>query len=81
MSTVHVRFFAGAAAAAGTQSEQLTASTAGELRAAIVAAHGAELERVLERCTLLADGVRLDSPSAPIEAGATVDVLPPFAGG
>lgn len=81
MSTVHVRFFAGAAEAAGTESEQLTASTAGELRAAIVAAHGAELERVLERCTLLADGVRLDSPSAPIEAGTTVDVLPPFAGG
>lgn len=78
---VPVRYFAGAAEAAGTATESLVAATAGELRAAMVAAHGEELERVLERCTLLADGVRLDSPSAPIAAGVTVDVLPPFAGG
>lgn len=81
MSTVEVRYFAGAAEAAGTSAERLAASTAGELRAAMVAAHGAELERVLERCTLLADGVRLVDPATPLTPGGTVDVLPPFAGG
>ena len=82
MSThVAVRYFAGAAEAAGTDAESLVATTAGELRAAMVTAHGDELARVLERCTLLADGVRLDSSTSPVPPGATVDVLPPFAGG
>ncbi|NLF05769.1 MAG: MoaD/ThiS family protein [Actinomycetales bacterium] len=76
-----VRYFAGAAEAAGTSAERLGARTAGELRAAMVAAHGAELERVLGRCTLLADGVRLDDAATPLTPGGTVDVLPPFAGG
>lgn len=78
---VTVRYFAGAAEAAGTTSEVLVAATAGELRAAMVDAHGAELASVLERCSLLADGVRLDAPDARVTQGATVDVLPPFAGG
>lgn len=78
---VTVRYFAGAAEAAGTTGETLRAATAGQLRAAMVAQHGAELERVLDRCTLLAGGVRLDSPDDPLAAGVTVDVLPPFAGG
>lgn len=81
MSEVTVRYFAGAAEAAGTDREPLVAGTAGELRAAMVAAHGGELARVLDRCSLLADGVRLDDPRTPLDAGITVDVLPPFAGG
>lgn len=81
MTEVAVRYFAGAAEAAGTDRESLVASTAGELRAAMVAAHGGELARVLDRCSLLADGVRLDDPRTPVPSGATVDVLPPFAGG
>lgn len=80
-ATVPVRYFAGAAEAAGTDQESLHATTAGELRAAMVAAHGTELARVLDRCTLLAAGVRLDTPEAPLTPGVTVDVLPPFAGG
>ncbi|NCT92267.1 MoaD/ThiS family protein [Cellulomonas sp. APG4] len=79
--TVTVRYFAAAAEAAGTDSEQVTATTAGELRAAMTSTHGADLARVLTRCSLLADGVRLDTDDAPVPAGATVDVLPPFAGG
>lgn len=78
--TVTVRYFAAAAEAAGTATETVDATTAGELRAAMVAAHGADLERVLTRCSLLADGVRLSDDAAPL-TGATVDVLPPFAGG
>lgn len=80
-TTVSVRYFAAAAEAAGTTGENLTAATAGELRGAMVAAHGADLERVLARCSLLADGTRLDTDDAPLRPGATVDVLPPFAGG
>ncbi len=81
MTELSVRYFAGAAEAAGTDSERLAAATAGELRAVMVAAHGPELARVLDRCSLLADGVRLDDPATPLSPGATVDVLPPFAGG
>lgn len=79
--TVQVRYFAAAAEAAGTTSETLDAASAGALRAAMVAAHGAALERVLTRCSLLADGVRLASDADEVRPGTTVDVLPPFAGG
>lgn len=78
--TVTVRYFAAAAEAAGTATEQVPAGTADEVRAALVAAHGADLERVLTRCSLLADGVRVTGED-PVPAGATLDVLPPFAGG
>ena len=47
----------------------------------LVEAHGGALERVLGRCSLLAAGRRLDDDAAPVPAGVTVDVLPPFAGG
>lgn len=79
--TVTVRYFAAAAEAAGTSTETLTAGTAGQLRAAMVAAHGDDLARVLTRCSLLSAGKRLDDDATPLTAGATVDVLPPFAGG
>ncbi len=78
---IQVRLFAGAAEAAGAAVTRVQARTAGELRTALVAAHGAALAEVLPRCALLADGVRLDGDAAPLVAGGTVDVLPPFAGG
>lgn len=79
-SSVTVRYFAAAAEAAGVASETLPAGTADGVRAAMVLAHGADLERVLTRCTFLADGRRVDGDDS-VPAGATVDVLPPFAGG
>ena len=80
--SVRVRYFAAAAEAAGRDQEVLDGvATAGALRSAVVAAHGAELERVLRRCSLLAAGVRLADDDAPVPDGVTVDVLPPFAGG
>lgn len=79
--TVKVRYFAAAAEAAGTSTETLSAATAGELRAAMVAAHGDDLARVLTRCSLLADGRRVDDDATVLVPGGTVDVLPPFAGG
>jgi len=76
-----VRYFAAAAEAAGTPSESVAASTVGELRARMVAAHGPELERVLTRCALLVDGLRADDDATALAATDVVDVLPPFAGG
>lgn len=78
---VTVRYFAAAAEAAGTATETLHASTAGALRAAMVAAHGADLERVLTRCAVMTDGLRLDEDDLAVRDGSVVDVLPPFAGG
>lgn len=78
---IAVRYFAAAAEAAGRESEAVAASTLGELRADLVARHGADLERVLRRCSFLVAGVRSDDAAAPLPEGVTVDVLPPFAGG
>ena len=78
---VTVRYFAGAAEAAGCEQEAVEASTLGSLRDAMVTLHGDALARVLGRCSLLIDGQRADAPATPVPAGATVDVLPPFAGG
>lgn len=74
-----VRFFAAAEDAAGVPQEQRSEQTLDALREALVADHPA-LRGVLPRCAVLVDGVRHDS-DAPIAPGATVDVLPPFAGG
>jgi len=78
---VTVRYFAGAAEAAGRDEESVEASDLGALLEAVVARHGEPLARVLGRCSVLVDGSRADAPATPLPAGATVDVLPPFAGG
>lgn len=77
---ITVRYFAAAAEAAGVDIEQLPAGSAAQVRAAMVAAHGTALAKVLGRCALLADGARVEADD-PIPVGATLDVLPPFAGG
>lgn len=76
---ITVRYFAAAAEAAGVDTESLAAGSAAEVRAAMIGTHPA-LAAVLGRCALLADGVRV-SDADQIHAGATLDVLPPFAGG
>jgi sulfur-carrier protein len=81
LTGVTVRYFAAAQEAAGVGSEVVTAPTLGELRALLVQTHGEGLGTVLRRCSLLVDGVRTSEDDAPLTAGATVDVLPPFAGG
>ena len=80
---ITVRYFAAAAEAAGVDTETFDTATitAAGLRRAMVAAHGADLERVLARCSLPAAGRRLPDDDAPVPDGVTVDVLPPFAGG
>lgn len=76
-----VRYFAAAAEASGMQSETVAASTLGELRRALVGAHGVSFAHVLERCSVLVDGTHADAPDAPLADGSLVDILPPFAGG
>ena len=76
-----VRFFAGAAESAGRREQQIDGGmSVTELRDALSRDNGAEFPAVLQRCSLLVDGVRLPDHAA-IPETATVDVLPPFAGG
>jgi len=75
-----VRYFAAAAEAAGREQETLEApATAGELRAMLIDRYGDAMARVFASGSFLVDGVVSRDPSTPI--GASVDVLPPFAGG
>lgn len=78
---IQVRYFAAAAEAAGTDAEHIDAGSIGELLERLRARHGADLDRVLARCSLLVDGTRATDASTRLAGGATVDVLPPFAGG
>lgn len=76
-----IRYFAGAAEAAGMTEETVDA---GPLAVSdLVARLGVErerLSRVLAVSALLVDG-RVAKPGDTVEPGARVDVLPPFAGG
>jgi molybdopterin converting factor small subunit len=47
----------------------------------VAADHGEALARVLAACSLLLDGLAVHERGAELPDGATVDVLPPFAGG
>lgn len=81
---VTVRWFAAAGEAAGRPDELVGldgATTTAELLARAVAAHGPRLGRVLEACSVLVDGQLDEHRSRVLGPGATVDVLPPFAGG
>ncbi|GAY08978.1 molybdenum cofactor biosynthesis protein MoaD [Pseudonocardia sp. N23] len=83
--TTTVHFFAAARAAAGTEATSVAlpeGATVEDLLDALRAAHGPEFARVLQRCSYLLDEVAVrDSAATPVPAGATLDVLPPFAGG
>ncbi|MGH8877213.1 MAG: MoaD/ThiS family protein [Stackebrandtia sp.] len=78
---ITVRFFAGARAAAGAAESRISAETVAELKATLSKRHGAELARILPACGLLVDGVSSHDDLSTVPDGATVDVLPPFAGG
>lgn len=80
---VTVRYFAAACAAAGTDSETLVVpagATVADL-ADDLAARNPRLAAVLPRCSYLRDGIAVRDRAAPLRAGETIDILPPFAGG
>jgi sulfur-carrier protein len=79
---ITVRFFAGAKSAAGMAQQSAPEGLDLErLLKQLTADHGAGLGRVLLSASFLVDGLAWHDHRAPLPAGATVDVLPPFAGG
>jgi len=87
---VLVRYFAAAAASAGTEQEEVAAHAAmtrSELQQVLTTLHPVAppgektLAQVLPQCSWLVNGVRHKDQGAAIVPAATVDVLPPFAGG
>lgn len=80
---ITVRYFAGAAAATGRPEERLPVGpgeTVADVATRLAGSHGDDLARILEVASYLLDEVRAE-PSDPVAPGATLDVLPPFAGG
>ena len=81
---VTVRWYAAAGEAAGRPDEVLEVdgtTTTAALLARAVETHGAQLGRVLAACSVLVDGQLDEQRGRVLAPGATVDVLPPFAGG
>lgn len=80
---VTVRYFAGAAAAAGVQEEKLELADGAtvEQLLAVVARQRPALVPVLAVASVLLDEVAVRDRSAVVADGSCVDVLPPFAGG
>jgi molybdopterin converting factor small subunit len=76
-----VRYFAGARAAAGVPVESVRAATIDDLTRVLTDRHGERLAVVLKAASFLVDGLICHDRQAAVPAGATVDVLPPFAGG
>ncbi|WP_342670883.1 MoaD/ThiS family protein [Pseudonocardia acaciae] len=80
-----VRYFAGArAAAGGVSSEAVTlpeGATVADILSQLEARHGAPLARVLKASSLLLDEVAVRDQTLRPHPNATLDVLPPFAGG
>jgi sulfur-carrier protein len=86
MSKVTIRYWAAAKEAAGVPEESLDAVTLREALDAAVARRSPDtrLETVMKRSSFLvnADPVgRADPESIVLDAGAVIEVLPPFAGG
>lgn len=84
MTEVHIRYYASARAAAGTESEALTVddnATVATVLKALRDRHGSGLSRILDVAGFLLDGVAVRDRGIAVDDGCTIDVLPPFAGG
>jgi molybdopterin converting factor small subunit len=83
MPPVHLHYWAGAKAAAGTAEETLEAPSVRRALEIAAAARPGSFSRVLSACSLLIDGVAAHEADLdrPLEAAVRVEVLPPFAGG
>ncbi|MGQ5260661.1 MoaD/ThiS family protein [Micromonospora sp. ZYX-F-536] len=77
-----IRYFAGARAAAGRAEEVTPAGRSlDDLTVELAQRHGDQLAAVLRVASFLVNGVTCHDRRAPLPGGATIDVLPPFAGG
>ncbi|MGH3624469.1 MAG: MoaD/ThiS family protein [Sciscionella sp.] len=84
MLSVKIRYFAGAATAAGMADEQLR--LVGECSIADILTQLSDrgndaLDRVLAASSFLLNGVAVRDHGVTVGDGAELDVLPPFAGG
>ena len=76
---VRVRYWAAARAATGVDTDTQPGTTVGAVVDAAVRAHP-ELARIARVATFLVDG-RAAGREVTVAPGATLEVLPPFAGG
>jgi len=83
MHQITLRYFASARAAAGTETEIRTAPTPADALAKASEDYGAEFTRIVGISSLLLNGTPLAKEATETELtdAATLDVLPPFAGG
>ena len=84
MTSVHLRFFASARAAAGTDGQRVelwAGATIQDALELVAAAPGQPIDRVLARCSFLVNTVATTDRATALSDGDTVDVMPPFAGG
>jgi molybdopterin converting factor small subunit len=83
MSTVHLRYWAGAKAAAGTSEEVVQADSLRSALQAVRHGRGEHFARVLTACALVVDGVAAHEADLDraLDGPVEVEVLPPFAGG
>jgi molybdopterin converting factor small subunit len=85
LAELTIRYFAGARTAAGRDSETLTVgpalSTVEDVVRELSDRHGPSLAKVLAACSFLIDETAVRNRAAKVPSGATLDVLPPFAGG
>ena len=84
MAPVHLHYWAGAKAAAGTAGETVEAESVRRALEIVCAAHPEPgFRRVIGACSLLIDGVAAHEPDLDrVLAGPVrVELLPPFAGG
>jgi molybdopterin synthase sulfur carrier subunit len=88
MAKVQVRYWAAAKEAAGVEAEFVEADTVADALAAILASRAggssSRFPAVLDRSSLLVDGIRVGREAAPatiLADQAVIEVLPPFAGG
>jgi sulfur-carrier protein len=84
MAVGTIRFWAAARAAAGVAEERYDAETLADAITAARSAHGADLAKVLDRCSYVVDEAPVGGrahDSVLLTDGGSVEVLPPFAGG
>ena len=82
VESITVRYFAGARAAAGVTEDLAPAGLClDDLATELSARRGERLGTVLKAASFLVDGVACHDRRAALPGGATIDVLPPFAGG
>jgi molybdopterin synthase sulfur carrier subunit len=81
-ASLTIRYFAGARAAAhGISTEPAEADSLHELTQLLTDRHGERLGLVLKSASFLVNGLTSHDRESPLPADATIDVLPPFAGG